>query len=466
MRFKTATLGCKVNQYETEWLRSAFVLNGWEDADDPGAGIPDSDVDLVIVNTCSVTTGSDAKSRKLISHFAQTCPGAEIVVVGCYAATDPERVAALPGVTQTVQDKRRLPEFLRERGLEKIPHGVSRLFERRRAYVKIQDGCRVRCAYCIIPTARPYLASRGVEEILEEARTLSENGYREIVLTGIHLGHYGLDLYPPTKRELEEARKEGFEPGSRPMTLGRYLARQSQVPLEKRFGLTELLERLIELKLPQTRFRLGSLEAVEVSDKMIEVVASAPDSVCPHFHLSMQSGDDSVLRAMRRRWLSGPYIEKCEEIRARIPDAAITTDVIVGFPGETDAQFERTLEVVREVGFSRVHAFRFSARPGTAAASMPDQIASEVKKERAARLAEVAREERIKFARRRLGKTARVVVERVDSKDGRASVAKGTTDRYYEVDVPAPPSSGILCGDVMTVKLVGLEGDVFQGEIV
>ena len=401
---------------------------------------------------------------QLISHFAQTCPGAEIVVVGCYAATDPERVAALPGVTQTVQKigAFRIPPRARTR---KIPHGVSRLLNGAALTLKFKTDVA-----CAAPTASSDGATipceSRVEEILEEARTLSENGYREIVLTGIHLGHYGLDLYPPTKRELEEARKEGFEPGSRPMTLGRYLARQSQVPLEKRFGLTELLERLIELKLPQTRFRLGSLEAVEVSDKMIGVVASAPDSVCPHFHLSMQSGDDSVLRAMRRRWLSGPYIEKCEEIRARIPDAAITTDVIVGFPGETDAQFERTLEVVREVGFSRVHAFRFSARPGTAAASMPDQIASEVKKERAARLAEVAREERIKFARRRLGKTARVVVERVDSKDGRASVAKGTTDRYYEVDVPAPPSSGILCGDVMTVKLVGLEGDVFQGEIV
>ena len=155
MRFKTATLGCKVNQYETEWLRSAFLLNGWEDADDPDANVPDDDVDLVLVNTCSVTAESDAKSRKLIARFAKACPHAEIVVVGCYAASDPERVAALPNVSEVVPDKRRLPEFLRGRGLERIPRGVGRLAERQRAYVKIQDGCRVGCAYCVIPSTRP-----------------------------------------------------------------------------------------------------------------------------------------------------------------------------------------------------------------------------------------------------------------------------------------------------------------------
>lgn len=466
MRFKTATLGCKVNQYETQWLRSAFVLNGWEDADEPDANIPDADVDLVVVNTCSVTAESDAKSRKIVAHFAKSCPNAEIVVIGCYAASDPERVAALPNVTQVVPDKRRLPEFLRGRGLEIIPQGVGRLLERRRAYVKIQDGCRVGCAYCIIPTTRPYLESRAPQDVLDEARVLVDHGYREIVLTGIHLGHYGLDLYPPTSRELEEAREGGYEPGSRPMSLGKYLARQSQVPENERFGLAELLEQLVSLRLPKTRYRLGSLEAVEVSDKMIDVIGSNPESICPHFHLSMQSGDDDVLRSMRRRWLSGPYVEKCREICSRIQDAALTTDVIVGFPGETDAQFERTLDVVREIGFARVHAFRFSARPGTVAAKMTDQIPPEVKKERAARLAAVAREEREKYARRFVGREARVVIEHLDRKDSAPTCARGTTDRYFEVDVLTDGSGEISCGDVLTVRLTGLDGDVFRGELV
>ena len=465
MRFKTATLGCKVNQYETEWLRSAFLLNGWDDADEPESNVSDDDVDLILVNTCSVTAESDAKSRKLIARFAKTHPNAEIVVVGCYAASDPERVAALPNVVQVVPDKRRLPDFLRSRGLEHIPRGVGRLAERQRAYVKIQDGCRVGCAYCVIPSTRPYLESRRADEILEEARTLSANGYREIVLTGIHLGHYGLDLYPPTAEELAAAREGGYEPGSRPMSLGRYLARQSQTPEERRFGLAELLEQLVALDLPQMRYRLGSLEAVEVSEKTLDVVASAPETICPHFHLSMQSGDDGVLRAMRRRWLSGPYIEKCRRIYERIPDAAITTDVIVGFPGETDRQFERTLEVVREVGFARVHAFRFSARPGTVAAAMTDQIAPEVKKERAARLGEVAREERRKFARRFVGRDARVVIEEVHRDALAPAVARGTTDRYFEVVIKAKEGEIIRCGDVATVRLTGLDDDVFSGEL-
>lgn len=465
MRFKTASLGCKVNQYETEWLRAAFVLNGWEDADEPDSGIPAEDVDLVLVNTCSVTAESDAKSRKLIAHFAKTHPNAEIVVVGCYAASDPDRVAALPNVSQVVPDKRRLPEFLRSRGLERIPRGVERLQERHRAYVKIQDGCRVGCSYCIIPRTRPYLASRPASEVYEEARRLSERGYRELVLTGIHLGHYGLDLYPPTPTELAEARAGGYAPGSRPMPLGKYLARQALVPENERFGLAELLEGLATLRLPSTRCRLGSLEAVEVSSKMIDVVAENPEFACPHFHLSMQSGDDSVLRAMRRRQSSEAYIRKCEEIYSRIPDAAITTDVIVGFPGETEEQFERTIEVVREVGFARVHVFRFSARRGTAAAGMPNQIAPEVKKERAARLIEVAKEEREKFAKRFLGRVARVVVERVETSATSPPILKGTTDRYYEVDVPARRPGDAVCGSVATARLVGLVGDVFQGEL-
>ena len=450
MRFKTATLGCKVNQYETEWLRTAFIEGGWEDADETSDR---TDVDLVVINTCSVTAESDAKSRKLAARFAKEYPNAEIVMIGCYAASDPDRVAALPNVSEVVSDKRRLPEFLRARGLAPPTSGASRFSERSRAYVKVQDGCRVGCAYCVIPQTRPYLQSRPIDEILREASATSRAGYREIVLTGIHLGHYGLDFYPPLPDEPTDETSPPLE---------RYLARQAAVPESDRVDLATLLRALAKERLDRMRWRIGSLEAVEVSDRLLDVFEEFADAVCPHFHLSMQSGDDDVLRAMKRRWLSAPYIEKCQEIYRRVPDAALTTDVIVGFPGETDAQFDRTVEVVRALRFSRVHVFRYSARPGTIAAAMTNQIPPEVKKERAARLIEAAREEREKFARAFLGREARVVVESVERDEKGAVVARGTTDRYYEAETLPTANATIDQGDVLRVELVGLRGDVFR----
>ncbi|MBR5758281.1 MAG: radical SAM protein [Thermoguttaceae bacterium] len=464
MRFKILTLGCKVNQYETQWLRAAFLANGWEEADDE----TDS-VDLAIVNTCSVTAESDAKSRKTIAHCAKIYPSAELVVVGCYAASATKKVESLPRVSAVVPDKRSLADFLRKLGLTNIPSGVTGLADRQRAYVKVQDGCRVGCAYCVIPTTRPYLQSRPIDDVVEEARTLAANAYREIVLTGIHLGHYGLDFCPPTPEEQarlnagEEAPDSGWN--AKRLTLDDYLARQALTPPEQRVGLADLLRALTDLNLPKMRFRLGSLEAVEVSDAMLDVFEERPDALCPHFHLSMQSGDDSVLARMKRRWLSRPYIEKCREIRARIKDAALTTDVIVGFPGETDTNFERTCDVVRELRFSKVHVFRFSARPDTVAATLPDPVPEQVKKERAQTLIKIAREEREAFAKQFVGRTARVVVEDVYRKDDGELVAKGTTDRYYEAEIPLHDCAwgiDVAPGDVLTVRLCSLNGDVFR----
>jgi len=490
MRFKTATLGCKVNQYETQFLRTAFVANGWEAVDDAASS---NDVDLVLVNTCSVTAESDAKSRKTISHFAKLYPNAEIVVLGCFAASNSTVAASLPNVSEVVPDKRRLVDFLRRRGLETIPAGVDGFAERRRAYVKIQDGCRVGCAYCIIPSTRPYLQSRRPDEILAEARALVAAGYREIVLTGIHLGHYGVDFYRATPESLPPV------PDDAP--LDAYLERSNRVPIEERTDLGALLRTLVDAELP-VRWRLGSLEAVEVCDKTLRVFEERPDVLCPQFHLSMQSGDDDVLAAMRRRWSSAPFIEKCREICRRIPDAALTTDVIVGFPGETNAQFERTCDVVRELEFSRVHVFRFSPRAGTIAAGLPNQIAPEVKKERAARLQQIANELRERFAERFVGKTARVLVEEIERRPDGRIVATGTTDRYFNVEIPlndaassaernplnddvsaqptrqtaslsladASPrsesletSNGVALGDVLDVRLTSRRGDTLSG---
>ncbi len=488
MRFKTATLGCKVNQYETQLLRTAFVANGWEAAPDDAA----SDVDLVLVNTCSVTAESDAKSRKTISRFAKLHPNAEIVVFGCFAASDPTSAAALPNVSEVVPDKRRIVDFLRRRGFETIPTGVDGFAERRRAYLKVQDGCRVGCAYCTIPSTRPYLQSRRPDEVLAEARTLADAGYREIVLTGVHLGHYGVDFY-----------RSDAPPFPDDAPLETYLEPWRRVPVEERTDLGALLRTLVDAKLP-VRWRLGSLEAVEVCDKALRVFEENPTALCPQFHLSMQSGDDSVLAAMRRRWSSAPFIEKCREICRRLPDAALTTDVIVGFPGETNDQFARTCDVVRELEFSRVHVFRFSPRAGTIAAGLPDQIAPEIKKERAAKLQRIANELRERFAERFVGRSARVLVEEIERRPDGRLVATGTTDRYFNVEIPLDAASnvernslndgvsnaatsagsalklatnpektprseslesaaGVSLGDVLDVRLTSRRGDVLSG---
>ena len=469
MRFKTVTLGCKVNQYETQWLRAAFLANGWEESESDASG---QEVDLAIVNTCSVTAESDAKSRKTIARVAKDYPNAELVVICCYAASASDEVRRLPHVSEVVADKRLLVDFLKRRGLVNIPTGVKGLSERHRAYVKIQDGCRVGCAYCIIPTTRPYLHSRPVDDIVNEALDLAKNGYREIVLTGIHLGHYGLDFCPLTPTETSAIAAGSPIPDSGAnapkLSLADYLARQELTPLEQRVDLARLLQALTSLDIPSIRYRLGSLEAVEVSDRMLQVFEECPDALCPHFHLSMQSGDDAVLTAMKRRWLSAPYIAKCREIYSRIKDAALTTDVIVGFPGETDANFERTCEVVRMLNFSRVHVFRFSARPGTIAAGLPHQVPEQVKKDRAKKLIQIAKEEREKFAQKFIGRTARVIIEEYVQDELGVSYAKGTTDRYYEVEIPLESCESkqeLKQGAVLNVKLSALQGDVFRGTL-
>ena len=420
MKFKTATLGCKVNQYETQYVRTALLANGWtesvaESELESGDTDGESDVDLVLVNTCSVTAESDAKSRKAVSRMARKCPNARIIVMGCFAAAWPKVAAELPQVQKVLTDKRDLDSLLKEIGCTKLPGRIDSFEGHHRAFVKIQDGCRVGCAYCIIPKVRPYLQSRSIPEILAELDYLCEQGYRELVLTGIHLGHYGLNTPSPSTYNREKENEL-------------FAAKRSVT-------LAGLLTEMAKRKYP-ARFRLGSLEAVEVSDELLEVIASHSDLFTPHFHLSMQSGSDTVLERMARRWKSGPFIEECERIRRRIPDAALTTDVIVGFPGETDAEFERTCEVVERLRFSKVHLFRFSSRPGTKAAEMPDQLPESVKKERSARLEVIAARLRAETAASFVGKNATVLLEDRIYRDGKEYGWTGTTEHYFTAQIP------------------------------
>ncbi len=410
MKLRTVTLGCKVNQYETEYVREGLLSIGYEDARDQ------EPAELCVVNTCTVTSEGDAKSRQAIRRLARKNPGAKIVVMGCYATREPAEVAALPGVSQVVTDKRELPDLLGRFGVTDVPTGISGFGRRHRAYVKVQDGCMLRCSFCIIPHVRPHLASRPVEHILDEVRRLVDRGYREVVLTGIHLGHYGVDW---NRKSL-----------LRRVPLAPPVQRKNWVRL------SDLVRRLAQLP-GDFRIRLSSIEATEVTRELIDVMAEYPDKIAPHLHISMQSGSDSVLRRMRRRWGSQRFIDRCRLVQERLDRPAITTDIIVGFPGETDAEFADTIATARAVGFSKVHIFPFSPRRGTPAAEMPNQVPSHVKQERSRELAAVEIELCDAYYRSLIGRRLRVLVETKDPGCAGQGTGtwSGTSCRYATVEV-------------------------------
>lgn len=415
---RTFTLGCKVNQYETELVREGLARVGFREAEG------DEPADLCIVNTCTVTGESDLKSRKAVRQFARENPGAEIVVMGCYATRAEEVVGALPGVVEVLTDKRQIAGFLARRGVLDVPKGISRFGHRARAYVKVQDGCRMKCSYCVIPLARGDLASRPLADIVEEVRRLVDNGHREIVLTGIHLGHWGLE-WPKSN-----------------------------------LGLADLVEAILALEGP-FRVRLSSLEAVEVSQRLLALMADYPRRLCPHLHLPMQSGSDSVLERMQRRWASAQFVEKCLEAKESLPHPALTTDVIVGFPGETDADFEASCRAVEAIGFSKVHVFRFSPRQGAPATEMPNQIEPIVKQRRATHLAEVSDRLRGQFFRSLLGRRLEVLAESTDaSQVGRLL---GTSARYAPVTAVGPSD---LVGQLIEVEAQAATCDGISGTVV
>jgi threonylcarbamoyladenosine tRNA methylthiotransferase MtaB len=417
---KTLTLGCKVNQYETQLVREGLHGIGFRDAD---SGEP---ADLCLVNTCTVTQEGDAKSRQAIRRMHRQNPHAQIVVMGCYATRAPQEIRALPGVSEVILDKRELPDWLGRHGVIDVPRGVHRLQDRSRAYVKVQDGCLLRCSYCIIPQVRPHMYSRPLHDIVDEVRSIREVGVREIVLTGIHLGHYGVDW-----------------------NAGRPKNQWTRLP--------QLIRALLQIQ-GEFRIRLSSIEATEISRELIAVMRDHSDRICPHLHVCVQSGSDDVLRRMRRRWGAKRLVDRCRLVRDSLPDAALTTDVIVGFPGETDADFEQTMDVCRTLQFSKVHIFPFSPRRGTDAAEMPDQIPSSVKAERCAALARLEVELRREYFQRLVGRQLRVLLESVEGKRGR-----GTSCRYAPVEIFGDQ---LAVGSLRDTLVTGVGEDCLIGKAV
>lgn len=437
-KLRVATLGCKVNQYETELVRQGLQRVGYSDCEKTESA------DVCIVNTCTVTSEGDTKSRQIIRRMNRQNPDAKIVVMGCYATRAPEEVADLPGVTEVVTDKRELPDLMSRFGVIDVPTGLDGFSGRQRAYVKVQDGCLLRCSYCIIPHVRPKLTSRPLDHIVDEVQRLTEAGHHEVVLTGIHLGHYGVDW-------------------------------NRNKPKEEWVRLAHLLERLCELP-GDFRIRLSSIEATEVTRELIGVMTNYADRIVPHLHLCLQSGSDSVLRRMRRRWGTRMFLDRCGLLRESLDRPAITTDIIVGFPGETDEEFEQTLETCRLAGFSKIHAFPFSARRGTPAAEMSDPVPKGLQTERMARLRELESELRQDYYAELVGTKVQLLVESsrslVDSSilvgggSQTDQLFRGTTCRYAPAELVAGSDLQLAVSEMIDVQVTSTDGEKLECQFV
>ena len=392
---RLVTLGCKVNQYETQLVKEGLERHGWREATETESAA------LCVVNTCTVTAEADSKARQIIRQLARSNPGCATIVFGCYATRAADELAQLPGVVEVVADSRELPDVLQRFGVHDWPGGISRFDGHRRAFVKVQDGCLLNCTYCIIPTVRPGLRSRDPESVLSEITRLVDNGYREIVLTGIHLGHFGVEA-----------------------TRGR-----SGRPPYRLWHLLRDIDRLPG----EFRVRMSSLEAAEVGDDFLATVPECRRLV-PHFHLCLQSGSDQVLSRMKRRYRAGRFVEQVHKIRERLHKPALSTDVIVGFPGETDADFDETLRVCEAAGFLKIHAFPFSRRRGTPAHDFPDQVPAGVKQQRMQQLRELEARLQARYHLELQGERLQVLVEARPAQT--VGHVTGTACRYVSVEFP------------------------------
>lgn len=398
-------LGCKVNAYEMEAMQQMLEEAGYETVPfAPGA-------DVYIINTCTVTSIADRKSRQMLHKAKKMNPRAVVVAVGCYVQASKEKLEADEAVDLVIGNNRKkdivkiLEEYEKSRAEEfviDVNHtgeyenlSITRTAEHTRAYIKVQDGCNQFCSYCIIPYVRGRVRSRRPEDVADEVRRLAENGYREVVLTGIHLSSYGIDL------------------GT------------SLLELIKAVHETEGIERI----------RLGSLEPRIITEEFARELASLP-KVCPHFHLSLQSGCDATLKRMNRRYTAEEYAEKCGLLRRYFDDPALTTDVIVGFPGETKEEFETTRAFLEDLKLYETHIFKYSRRKGTRADAMPDQVSDEVKGERSAVLLALNEKNREAFENRRAGREDQVLFEEYVSLDGRDYYV-GHTREYVKLAVLA-----------------------------
>lgn len=424
------TLGCKVNQYESEAVLEQFIKKGYRQVDFA------EKADVYVVNTCTVTHLSDRKSRQMIRRAKQENGEAVLAVMGCYAQTNPDAVLQIPGVDILIgtEQRSRAVELVESFRQEKQPVNLVSALENTcgfepltidgsgqqhsRAMLKVQDGCNQFCSYCIIPYARGRIRSRSIADSVQEAERLAAAGFKELVLTGIHLASWGKDS------------GEG--------------------------GLLQLLEALQPIE-GLERIRLGSLEPTLCSREFAEN-AAALKKVCHHFHLSLQSGCDDTLRRMNRKYTTAEYQEAVSQIRFAMPDAAITTDVIVGFPGENEAEFSETVRFLEKIQLADAHIFKYSPRHGTPAAKMKNQVAAAVKEERSKTLLQLAERQRQAFAEQYIQSLALVLFEQ----ETEPGIYEGKTQNYLTVLVPGQES---LTGQLRQVTLETCHGGILTGRL-
>ncbi len=444
------TLGCKVNQYETEAMKEQFASRGYEIVGE------EDKADVYVINTCTVTNLADRKSRQYIRRMKKQCPEAVIAVTGCYAQVKPEELEALPevNIVAGTGEKNNIADYVEEYMKSHVKQKhileydaltsyhdkgiITSMDSRTRAYVKIQEGCNRFCSYCLIPFARGAVRSRDPEEIIEEVKTLIDKGFREVVLTGINAALYGTEEsfgYPLTTEEKRE----------------------------KMQGIEIIINRINALE-GDFRIRLSSLEPTVVNADYVKRLMRY-EKLCPHLHLSIQSGSDRIIGAMNRHYSRQDYIDIVRVLKAHDPHYGVTTDIICGFPGETEEDFEDSLRIVEEADFLKVHAFKFSKREGTAAWEMKDQIDGQTKNERVTRLIKRSEEVTKKFLESSAGEVRRVIFEQEETGEkgeGGESLISGYTENYIKVYVFGSPEH---LNSFQKVKLLEPYRDGMKGEI-
>ncbi len=444
------TLGCKVNQYETEAMKEQFASRGYEIVGE------EDKADVYVINTCTVTNLADRKSRQYIRRMKKQCPEAVIAVTGCYAQVKPEELEALPevNIVAGTGEKNNIADYVEEYMKSHVKQKhileydaltsyhdkgiITSMDSRTRAYVKIQEGCNRFCSYCLIPFARGAVRSRDPEEIIEEVKTMIDKGFREVVLTGINAALYGTEEsfgYPLTTEEKRE----------------------------KMQGIEIIINRINALE-GDFRIRLSSLEPTVVNADYVKRLMRY-EKLCPHLHLSIQSGSDRIIGAMNRHYSRQDYIDIVRVLKAHDPHYGVTTDIICGFPGETEEDFEDSLRIVEEADFLKVHAFKFSKREGTAAWEMKDQIDGQTKNERVTRLIKRSEEVTKKFLESSAGEVRRVIFEQEETGEkgeGGESLISGYTENYIKVYVFGSPEH---LNSFQKVKLLEPYRDGMKGEI-
>lgn len=432
-------LGCKVNAYEIEAMQQLLEEAGYEIVPfEPGA-------DIYVINTCTVTNIADRKSRQMLHKAKKMNPEAIVVATGCYVQTGGDKLEKDEAIDLVLGNNQKINivEALAEYAENKPGHGshvikinqtkeyedlsIDHTAEHVRAYIKVQDGCNQFCTYCIIPYARGRVRSRNIESVLKEVCALAEKGYKEVVLTGIHLSSYGVDF-----------------------------------PEEKKETLLSLIRAVHEIE-GIRRIRLGSLEPGIVTREFAEGIAALP-KVCPHFHLSLQSGCDETLERMNRRYRSGEYRERCELLREVYENPALTTDVIVGFPQESEEEFQKSYDFVDGIHFYETHIFKYSRRQGTKAAAMDGQLTEAEKSFRSEKMIELHHRHAGDYEKSMLGKNLEVLIEEEYTKDGRTWYL-GHSREYIKTAVPKSEAYGV--NDIVIVKAEGfLEEHIMTGEAV